>query len=201
MNTQLEYNAGAVTKPFLFQELRKYLQLRQQGKTIEEIKKIQDEENVFMTTSKNWSTKVIGAIRNREKVLTKDILNSFFEFNISDQKIINLLSIMLVDRLFFEYMYEEFRENIILGLDVFEDKTFRIYFKNKSEQSEKVASFKTDTIKRVTSAYKLYLKESNLITKVHEEYYYKKPVLDIRLEALIKEAELMPYLKAILGEK
>lgn len=201
MNTQLEYNAGAVTKPFLFQELRKYLQLRQQGKTIEEIKKIQDEENVFMTTSKNWSTKVIGAIRNREKVLTKDILNSFFEFNISDQKIINLLSIMLVDRLFFEYMYEEFRENIILGLDVFEDKTFRIYFKNKSEQSEKVASFKTDTIKRVTSAYKLYLKESNLITKVHEEYYYKKPVLDIRLETLIKESELMPYLKAILGEK
>lgn len=201
MNTHLEYNAGAVTKPFLFQELRKYLQLRQQGKTIEEIKKIQDEENVFMTTSKNWSTKVIGAIRNREKVLTKDILNSFFEFNISDQKIINLLSIMLVDRLFFEYMYEEFRENIILGLDVFEDKTFRIYFKNKSEQSEKVASFKTDTIKRVTSAYKLYLKESNLITKVHEEYYYKKPVLDIRLETLIKESELMPYLKAILGEK
>lgn len=201
MNTHLEYNAGAVTKPFLFQELRKYLQLRQQGKTIEEIKKIQDEENVFMTTSKNWSTKVIGAIRNREKVLTKDILNSFFEFNISDQKIINLLSIMLVDRLFFEYMYEEFRENIILGLDVFEDKTFRIYFKNKSEQSEKVASFKTDTIKRVTSAYKLYLKESNLITKVHEEYYYKKPVLDIRLETLIKESELMPYLKAILGER
>ncbi|NMA84125.1 MAG: DUF1819 family protein [Epulopiscium sp.] len=195
----LQYSAGAVSKGFWFQEFKKYAELLQEGKTAGEIKDLQEEENILLAPSTSYGKKMIGEVMKRVQALPKGILEMFFHFTVSDQKLVNLLGIMMTDRLFFEYMYEVYREDMILGTKHFEDSRIRIFFKNKSEQSEKVAGYTEQTKKRLGTAYKTYLKEANLIVEEKDALIYHKPVMDLQLEDEMKSSLLYPYLKALTG--
>lgn len=105
----------------------------------------------------------------------------------------------MTDRLFFEYIYEIYREALMLGTKVFEDSNVRVFFKNKAEQSEKVAGFTDQAIKRLAGAYKTYSKEANLLIEKDGNLLYNKLLLDIELEKLLKKPEMYPYFKALQG--
>ena len=195
----LKYSAGAVSKGFWFQEFKKYLELLQEGKTNKEIKGLQEKENVLLAPSVSYGKRMFGEVSIRIKALPGEIIDLFFSLNISDQKLTNLLGIMMTDRLFFEYMYETYREALIIGTKDFEDSSARIFFKNKSEQSEKVAQYTEETKRRLATAYKTYLKEANLIVENNGILVYNKPIIDIKLESEMKNPFLYPYLRTLTG--
>jgi hypothetical protein len=195
----LEYSAGAVSKGFWFQEFKKYIEMIKMGKTEGEIRELQERENILMASSPSYGKRIISEISKRRKVLSKEIVKLFFDLDISNQKLINLLGIMMNDRLFFEYIYEVYRENIILGTKDFEDSSIRIFFKNKSEQSKKVAEFTEQTKKRLGTAYKNYLKEANLLEEENGILIYYKPIMDLQLEAEMKKPSFYSYFKALTG--
>lgn len=196
---ELKYSAGAVSKGFWLQEFRKYLELLQEGKSAKEIKELQEKENIFLAPSSSYGKKMIGEMSKRVKVIPNGIIDIFFNLNISDQKLINLLGIMLTDRLFFEYIYEVYREALIMGTQNFEDSDIRIFFKNKSAQSEKVAEYTVETKRRLGTAYKTYIREANLIKEENGILIYNKIIMDLRLEEKMKNSSLSPYLKALTG--
>lgn len=195
----LKYSAGAVSKGFWFQEFKKYLELLQEGKTNKEIKGLQEKENVLLAPSVSYGKRMFGEVSIRIKVLPGEIIDLFFSLNISNQKLTNLLGIMMTDRLFFEYMYETYREALIIGTKDFEDSSARIFFKNKSEQNEKVAQYTEETKRRLAAAYKTYLKEANLIVENNGILVYNKPIIDIKLESEMKNPFLYPYLRTLTG--
>ena len=96
-------------------------------------------------------------------------------------------------------MYETYREALIIGTKDFEDSSARIFFKNKSEQSEKVAQYTEETKRRLAAAYKTYLKEANLIVENNGILVYNKPIIDIKLESEMKNPFLYPYLRTLTG--
>lgn len=175
------------------------MQMLKKGMDAAEIKRLQEKENVLLAPSPAYGKKMIGEMSKRTKAIPKEILGLFFNINVSDQKLINLLGIMITDRLFFEYMYEVYRENLIIGTKNFEDSSTRIFFKNKSEQSKKVAEYTEQTKKRLGTAYKTYLREANLIVEENGILIYRKPIIDISLEEQMKDPSLYPYLKALTG--
>lgn len=195
----LEYSAGAVSKGFWFIEFKKYIELLQEGQSDKEIKELQENENFLMAPSVEYGKKMTGEIKRRIKALPKKVLDLFSDLNVSDQKIINLLGIMITDRLFFEFIYEVYRNMLILGRQEFEDSQLRVYFNNKSEQSEKVAGYTVEVKRRLGVAYKTYLKESNLIKEEDGSIVYNKIIMELRLEEMMKNMDLMPYFKAITG--
>lgn len=196
---KLEYSAANVSKGFWFNEFRKYNELLKQGLTEKEIRQLQKEENVFLAPSVSYGTKKVGEVARRSRTLPSKIIELLFSVNVADQKIINLLGIMMTDRLFFEYIYEIYREKLIVGKDIFEDSEVRIFFKNKSEQSKKVASFSDSAKKRLAGSYKSYLKEANLLVERDGEQIIRKPLLDLNLENVLKVSSLYPYYKALQG--
>lgn len=196
---ELNYSAGAVSKGFWFIEFRKYLELLQEGKSVKEVKELQEKENIFLAPSHSYGKRMIGEIQKRVREIPDEILDLFWSLNISDQKLINLLGIMLTDRLFFEYIYEIYREALILGTQSFEDSQTRIFFKNKSEQSEKVAEYTVETKRRLATAYKTYIKEANLIKEEKGVLIYNRIIMDLRLEEKMKGSSLLPYFKALTG--
>lgn len=196
----LKYSAGAVSKGFWFQEFKKYNTLLNKGLKDEEIKKMQEEENILLAPSKDYGKKMINEVSKRTRVLPKEISDMFADLPVSDQKILNILGLMMTDRLFFEFMYEVYREKIIIGNLKFDNSDTRIFLKNKSEQSEKVANFTSQTKKRLAGAYKTYLKEANLIIEEKNTITIKKPILDINLENEMKNNDLYPYLRVFWGE-
>lgn len=196
----LEYSAGAVSKGFWFQEFKKYNTLLNKGLKDEEIKKMQEEENILLAPSVDYGKRMINEVSRRTRALPKEISTMFTSLPVSDQKILNILGIMMTDRLFFEYMYQVYREKIITGNLQFDNSDTRIFLKNKSEQSEKVANFTSQTKKRLAGAYRTYLKEANLIIEDKNSITIKKPILDINLENEMKNNDLYPYLRVFLGE-
>ena len=195
----LSYSAGAVSKGFWFQGFKKYIGLLQEGKNEAKIRELQDKENTFLAPSTAYGIKMIGEVSKRAKALPKEIVNMFFNLNISDQKIVNLLGIMMTDRLFFEFIYEVYREDIIIGKEIFEESSIRVFFNNKSEQSEKVSAYTDQTKRRLSGAYKTYLKEANLLIEENGALLYRKPILDLQLETVMKAPSLYPYFKALTG--
>ena len=106
---------------------------------------------------------------------------------------------MMTDRLFFVYMYEVYKEDMIIGSEKFEDSNTLIFFKNKSEQCEKVEGYTEQTKRRLGTAYKTYLKEANLIEEKDGRSVYRKPIIDLKLEEELKTSSLYPYFKALVG--
>ena len=195
----LQYSAGAVSKGFWFEEFKKYNQMLQEGKTPSEIKELQESENILLAPSKDYGKKAVNEVAKRTNALPKEVVELFPQVSISDQKLINILGIMMTDRLFFEYMYEVHREKLIIGASFFEDSGIRIFLKNKSEQSEKVAGYTQQTKRRLGTAYKTYLIGAGLIIEEKGIWVYNRPILDIRLEERMREPDLYPYLKALMG--
>lgn len=196
---ELEYSAANVSKGFWFNEFRKYNELFQEGRTEKEIRQLQKEENVFLAPSESYGTKKVGEVARRTRTLPEELIKLFFNMDVANQKIINLLGIMMTDRLFFEYIYEVYRQNLIMGSEDFEDSGVRIFFRNKSEQSEKVNNFSDAAKKRLARAYKTYLKEANLLVEREGKLVNNRIILDLDLEEYLKEAEMYPYYKAIQG--
>ncbi len=196
----LKYSAGAVSKGFWFQEFKKYNNLLAEGLKDGEIKRMQEEKNILLAPSDDYGKKMINEVSKRTRALPEEISNMFTSLPILDQKILNILGIMMTDRLFFEFMYEVYREKIIIGNLQFDDSDIRIFFKNKSEQNEKVADYKSYTKKRLAGAYKTYLNEAGLLVENNNISMVKKPILDIDLENEMRKNNLYPYLRIFLGE-
>jgi len=197
---KLQYSAGAVSKGFWFQEFKKYNELLNQGLTDKEIKIKQEKENILMASSEDYGKKMVNEVSKRTRALPVKIGNMFSNLSVGDQKILNTLGLMMTDRLFFEYMYEVYREKLLIGNLEFDNSDSRIFLKNKSEQSEKVSNFTLQTKKRLVGAYRTYLKEANLLIEEKGRSIIRKAILDINLEEEMKSKDLYPYLRVFMGE-
>ena len=182
-----EYSAGIVSKGFWFLEFKKYLELLKNGNNENEIKKMQDEENIFSAPSKDYGKRIISEINKRIKVLPKEIKELFFESDTGTQKVINLLSIMGTDKLFFEYVYNSYRNELLLGTKEYNPGIVMKFLKEKAEQNEEVAKFSETTLKRMQGTYGNYLKEAGLLEEKNKEILYGKVYLDYELEKLLRE--------------
>ncbi|NWO19284.1 DUF1819 family protein [Leptotrichia sp. oral taxon 223] len=195
-----EYSAGIVSKGFWFLEFKKFLELLIEGKSESEIKELQDEENIFSAPSKDYGKRIISEINKRIKVLPKEIKELFFESDTGTQKVINLLSIMGTDKLFFEYVYNSYRNELLLGTKEYNPGIVMKFLKEKAEQNEDVAKFSEKTLKRMQGTYGNYLKEAGLLEEKNKEILYRKVYLDYELEKLLRENNMEMYIKTLKGE-
>lgn len=195
-----EYSAGIVSKGFWFLEFKKFLEFLKDGKNENEIRKMQEKENIFSAPSKDYGKKIFSEINKRIKVLSGEIKELFFESDTGTQKIINLLSIMVTDKLFFEYVYNSYRNELLLGTKEYNPGVVMKFLKEKAEQNEEVAKFSEKTLKRMQGTYGNYLKEAGLLEGKNKEILYGKVYLDYELEKLLRENNMEIYIKALKGE-
>ena len=195
-----EYSAGIVSKGFWFLEFKKFLEFLKDGKNENEIRKMQEEENIFSAPSKDYGKRIFSEINKRIKVLPGDIKELFFESDTGTQKIINLLSIMVTDKLFFEYVYNSYRNELLLGTKEYNPGVVMKFLKEKAEQNEEIAKFSEKTLKRMQGTYGNYLKEAGLLEEKNKEILYGKVYLDYELEKLLRENNMEIYIKTLKGE-
>lgn len=195
-----EYSAGIVSKGFWFLEFKKYLEFLKNGNNANDIRKIQDEKNIFSAPSKDYGKRIISEINKRIKILPEGIKELFFKSDTGTQKVINLLSIMGTDKLFFEYVYNSYRNELLLGTKKYNPGIVMKFLKEKAEQNEEVAKFSEKTLKRMQGTYGNYLKEAGLLEEKNKEILYGKVYLDYELEKLLRENNMEIYIKTLKGE-
>lgn len=193
------YSAGLVSQSFWFVEMKKVIKLIDSGKNEEDIKKICIDENLFGAAKEYRAKRMYGYIWNRTKKLDKALIDLFCTSDLATQKIINLIAILRSDRLFFEFMFEVYREKKILGVPVMEDIDVNVFFKNKEIQSEDIAAWTDNTKRRLRSIYFNYLTDANLLTVVDKKKMITPPILDIALERYLETCGDNSIIKAITG--
>ena len=196
---QKEYSAGMVKLSFWFAEFRKVIELLSSGKTLPEIKQMNVQENIFSAPTQARAIQIFNTVSTRVKGLDSSFYAVFAKSDISSQKFIALIAVMQTDSLFFDFVYEVYREKLILGIDELADSDVGIFFKNKQLQSEKVAKWTDYTLKRLGTCYKTMLMEAGLIDQGTGTRKILKPILDKDLEECLKINGMETTLRALTG--
>lgn len=196
-----EYSAGAVSYTFWFLEFRKVVQLLSEGKTYDEIKKLSEEENIFGAPSKARAKNIYSATTARIKALDESFIPVFLDNDITTQKQFALAADLAYDTLFFDFVYEVVREKIIMGSNELEESDFRIFFKHKQEQDERVAGYTDETIRRLIRSYKTQLFEAGMLDDNTRAKTRKilKPILDASVKHWLEDNGYGPIVKAMEG--
>ena len=194
-----EYSASMVKLSFWFSEFRKVIQLLNSGKTMEEIKALNIEENIFAAPTTARAIQIFNTVSTRVKSLDESFYKLFEESDVATQKIIALIAVMNVDSLFFDFAYEVYREKLIIGSNRLADSDIRIFFKDKQVQSEKVAGWTDYTLKRLGTCYKTMLMEAGVTDRASGDRELLKPILDIALENCLKDHGMELFVRALTG--
>ncbi|MDO4439440.1 MAG: DUF1819 family protein [Eubacteriales bacterium] len=194
-----KYSAGLVSQSFWFVETKKIIKLKLEGKTEKEIKVLCIDENLFGAINENRARRMYRYIWNRIKDFDDRLIKLFDIADVQTQKLINLIAILESDRLFFEFIYEVYREKVILGTEEISDFDLNVFFKNKEVQSDEVSRWIDGTKKKLGSTYFNFMTDANLITVVDKKKTITPPIFDIELEKYLEINGKQSLLKAIKG--
>ena len=194
-----EYSAGLVSQSFWFVETKKMLSLIYAGKSKEEIKRLCIDENIFGASKEYRAKEIYNGIKGRIRFLDDKLLELFCTSDVQTQKLIILISILKKDKLFFEFLFEVYREKVILGEEVMDKPDVNVFFKNKEIQSEEIEHWKDVTKRRLGSAYINYMVDANLLTIIDKEKRITPPIMDVALERYLEATGNTAMIKAITG--
>lgn len=193
------YSAGLMSQSFWFLEFKKVVRLRQEGMAYDDIKKKCVEENLFGTAREYRALRMSGYIITRVKAMDDRLVDLFCTSDLATQKLINLVTILRTDRLFLEFIYEVYREKVILGIDVMEDADVNVFFTRKEAQSDLIAGWKDSTKRHLRSCYLSFMADANLLTVIDKKKTITPPILDIALERYLQSEKEEVMVKALTG--
>ena len=194
-----EYSAGAVKHLFWFMEFRKVVQYLYEGKSLDEIKEMNQSENIFGCSTVERSTEIFKTVSARISSLDSSFYPVFIRGDLATQKLFALVSIMAYDTLFFDLVYEVVREQLLIGTDELRDSDIRIFFYSKQQQSDKAAKWTEATIKKLTTCYKSMLYEAGLTDKAREKRKIYRPILEREMEQWLIDHDLRIMINALTG--
>jgi len=194
-----EYSAGAVKHSFWFLEFRKMITLLLDGNSIDSIRQMNMDENIFSAPTTERAKQIFNTVSARVRSLDESFYAYFADADISTQKIITLISVMNTDTLFFEFIYEAYREKLILGSEELSDADIRVFFKNKQVQCERAAGWQDYTLKRLGSCYKTFLSEAGIVNRSSTGLGIARPVLDMSLEKRLIDNGMEQFIHALTG--
>jgi hypothetical protein len=196
----LQYTSILKSRPYLYLELRKACALKIQGFDYNEIKEKSLEENIFAVKTEARKKAVASTVINRINKLDDFTLEKIIHGNLQTSKQLALYSILKTDRLFFEFMKEVYREKILLKDYKLTDKDFSVFFRIKSEQNEKIATWVDYTFYKLGQVYKRILTEAGFIKTVKKEIEITPQIMEEDVVQHLKNIGDTIYLEAMLGE-
>lgn len=194
-----KYSSGLVSESFWFIECKKTIKLRYDGNSWDEIKIICLEKNLLGISKEYRAKRIFGYLKNRINTLDEKIIEIFIKGDLATQKVIILIAIARQNRLFFEFLYEVYREKVILGATELTDSDINIFFKNKQDQYEEIDCWTDTTLKRLRSTYMNFMVDAGLLTVNCKKKQPTPPLLDNSLEYYFKDHDDMQMMKAITG--
>lgn len=199
MTGSSEYSAGLMSQSFWFLEFKKAVRLRQDGLDYDDIKKKCVEENLFGAAKEYRALRMAGYIVTRLKTMDERMIELFCSSDLGTQKLINLITILRTDRLFFEFVYEVYREKVIFLAECIEDADVNVFFTKKETQSDVVAGWKDSTKRHLRNCYLNFMTDANLLTVVEKKKTVTPPILDIALERYLEAEGESVMIKTLMG--
>lgn len=194
-----EYSAGAVKVCFWFSEFRKVVSLLNEGISMEDVKELNQRENIFSAPTPLRASQIFSTVSARVNSLDSSFYPLFLESDLASQKLFALVSVMAYDTLFFDFVYEVIREKMIIGTNELTDSDVRVFFKDKQIQNEKVAGWTDATLNRLGRCYRTILYEAGVIDKSKKVRKIFKPILTPEFYQWLNGQGMGIYINALTG--
>ena len=197
-----KYNAGLMSQSFWFIEFKKIVQLYHEGNDYDEIKRQCLEENLFGAINPYRGKRMGGYLLTRLRSMDERLIEIFVNADITTQKLINLVTVMNTNRLFFEFVYEVYRNKLLIGESSIDLKDCNIFFSQKESQNDDIASWNETTRKRLKSLFLNFLIEADLVKWADDKKQGRsinRVFVSMPLESYLKSTNVSMY-KAIAGE-
>ncbi|MEK4535458.1 DUF1819 family protein [Peribacillus sp. FSL K6-1552] len=195
-----KYSSGLVAESFWFVEFKQLIKLRNEGKSWEEISLLCLNENLLGISKPYRANRIFGYLKNRINVLDERLIQTFLGADLKTQKIINIFAISRKNKLFFEFLYEVYREKVVIGVEELTASDINIFFKNKQAQDETINKWTDVTLKRLRSSYMNFLTDAGLLTNSDKRKLITPAILDITLENYLIDINETQLIKAITGD-
>lgn len=196
-----KYNAGLMSQSFWFVEFKKIVLLYRNGEDYDEIKRQCIEENLFGAINPSREQRMCGYLLTRLRSMDDRLIDLFVNADVSTQKLINLITVMTTNRLFFEFVYEVYRNKLIVGDTSIDLKDGNIFFAQKETQNDDLASWKESTKKKLRSLFLNMLTEADLVRWADDKKQKRivnRVFITMELENYLKATNMSMY-KAIAG--
>lgn len=195
-----KYTMNLTNSRFWFTEQEKVIDLLLEGYTLNEIKEKNKEDNIFDAASERRSLKIMRHIAARLKPLGTDYIALFSKENVPGKKLLVLVSLMVKDRLFFEFMYQVFRKKIMMGDLEISACDFSIFWTHMASQNEKIAGYSQGVIENLENAIRSILFNAGLLSEGQTDRKIIIPFVDDSIHKWLANNELIPIYKALTGE-
>ena len=182
------------------QEARKVASLMKEGKNKADIRKIVWTDNLFQVKAEYRAIEILNHTWRRTALLPNPVCNHFASCDIETAKVINLISVMMDSRLFFEFMHDIFAEKIRLGEREITDRDLNVFFADKALQSEVVSGWTETAKKKLKQGIPRILFEAGLLENSKRPCAIRRANVNYRAEDLLRQNGLGEYLNAITGE-
>jgi len=142
-----------------------------------------------------------GYLLTRMRSMDDRLIDLFVNADVSTQKLINLITVMNANRLFFEFVYEVYRNKLIVGDASIDLKDGNIFFAQKETQNDDLASWKESTKKKLRPLFLNMLTEADLVKWADDKKQNRivnRVFITMELENYLKATNMSMY-KAIAG--
>lgn len=195
----MEYSASLVSKPFWYSETKLTAGYLAEGDTKESLKKRVIEENLYRAQTEYRAIEMLDTITRRLGYLPQSLVQEIADGDVALSKVLVLIALMRSDKLFFEFVYEVVQEKILIGENCLTNVDLDTFFEYKATQSEKVAGWSAKTVSNLKHAYVRMLFEANILQTNKNPRPISVPILDSRIEDVLRENQMNMYLAAITG--
>jgi len=197
----MKYSAGIVSKPFWYQETKKTAKLICDELSKEQIKQKLIIENEYQAQTEYRAKQIFNTAFRRLSALNEYLIRAIAFGDFTTSKILVIISVMCTDKLFFEYVYQVYRKNIIIGENELKDKDYSIFMFEKINQSETIAKWSKRTQSDLKRYYTKILYEAGLIKKNMNGWLISNILIDSEIYMYLINNGYSQYVYAITGEK
>ena len=195
-----KYSAGMMSVPFLFVETQTTARLFAEGLPSADAKQQVLNDNLYQMQSQYRAERYFNAIRRRLNALPKGLVVEIAQGDMSQAKLLALISVMKTDLLFFEFVYEVFRPLINIGHPLLETKDMNLFFDQKAARSDVIAAWSESTIRHLKSSYAKALTDAGLLDKSTEPRQIVRAYFNTSVIEQLQKAGLGSYLACIMGD-
>ncbi|AVK61137.1 DUF1819 domain-containing protein [Lactobacillus sp. CBA3605] len=195
----IKYSAAIVSHSFWFNEFQQYIELLNKGLTQGEINSQAIKDNIFKQSTVARIQDMLKIITHRIDSLDQDYMSLFPRLDIANQRLIDLITVMKSNQLFEEFMYEVYRDELVLGDTELHDYEIEAFFSRKQAENQQIASWTDETITRLMGVFKTFVREAGLMKNQGSFDQVSRPLLDLDLEDMLRNKDEHQILAVLLG--
>lgn len=194
------YSSSIKKTPFKYVYTKRVAKLMLDGLDRNQIFKKCFNENYIEIDSLQRRGEVTRVLYDRLLELDNVLLEQFYNGDVNTSKFLLVYAIAKNDSLFFDFMFEVYREALLNEKKYISIDDFENFFAAKKESDPIVSKWGHFTIEQLAKGYRNILVDSGFGHRVKRNIYVDKAMIHPSVEEHIQLIHDKEYLRALLGE-